>query len=568
MIQRASMRTCPSCRTQYDVDIRVCAACEGVELVDQEAEAAISMSATMRSSAVRDVAVTPAPIVRANTPMSSSGVRARDPSLPDPIIGASLAGRYQVTRKIGEGGMGAVYEARHTLIGKRVAIKVLLDKYVQKADVVARLQQEARLASSIGHENIVDITDFGETDDGRTFVVMEFLEGESLAQLLQRDGPLPPRRAVTIARQIASALGAAHDKGVIHRDVKPENVFICQRGERDFVKVVDFGISKALKPMEDGDGFDASNSPTPSGSPRLTQTGMVLGTPLYMSPEQARGEDDLDHRIDVYALGTILYETLTGETPFQGTNYLSIISQVIASEPRPPGQVRPDLEITPALESVVMKAMAKERTTRYQTMAEVDADLARIEQGGAVKAVIPRTARQKRKLLHIGAWALGLSCIIGTTAIVLPKVLRSAKPIVAEPKIIEVPVIIPAPPTSEPVTEKEKKLQMIKTTITSKPPGAEVWHDDVSHGKTPAMLEFPLSDQQVKLTVRLEGYEEGKATFYPTKDTTLEVTLKKEKPQGKPGSRPKPPGGPVTTSKARDTGPTSGGEIKPTPYNK
>src|SRR5450432_2492226 len=220
----------------------------------------------------------------------------------DSLLGVVLAGRYEVLRRIGEGGVGAVYEAKHTHIGKRVAVKVLLEKFHAQSDLVARLLQEARLASSIGHENIIDITDFGTTDDGRTFVVMEFLDGESLAQVIEREGALAPQRAIAIVRQVASALGAAHGKRVVHRDVKPENVFITQRGEKDFVKVGDFGISKDMKPDDGSDGTGMS--------PRPAQTGVVLGTPLYMSPEQARGEDDLDHRIDIYALGTILYETL------------------------------------------------------------------------------------------------------------------------------------------------------------------------------------------------------------------------------------------------------------------
>ncbi len=142
------------------------------------------------------------------------------------MIGTVLAGRYEVVRRIGEGGMGAVYEARHTLIGKRVAVKVLLEKFHAKSDFVARLLQEARLASSIGHENIVDVTDFGTTDDGRSFVVMEFLDGESLAELERREAPLPIERSLRIARQAASALGAAHAKGIFHRDVKPENIYL------------------------------------------------------------------------------------------------------------------------------------------------------------------------------------------------------------------------------------------------------------------------------------------------------------------------------------------------------
>src|SRR5881394_3761477 len=178
------------------------------------------------------------------------GDRERVPKPPavsvDALVGTVLADRYEIVRRIGEGGMGAVYEARHTVIGKRVAVKVLLEKFLEKPDLVARLLQEARLASSIGHEHIVDVTDFGTTSDGRSFVVMEFLEGESLAQLVIRDAPLPVERSLRIARQVASALGAAHAKGIVHRDVKPENVYLVRRADADFVKVVDFGVSKAV----------------------------------------------------------------------------------------------------------------------------------------------------------------------------------------------------------------------------------------------------------------------------------------------------------------------------------
>jgi serine/threonine-protein kinase len=219
----------------------------------------------------------------------------------DPLVGSVLADRYEILRRIGEGGMGAVYEARHTVIGKRVAVKVLLEKFLEKPELVARLLQEARLASSIGHENIVDVTDFGTTADGRGFVVMEFLEGESLAQLVIRDAPLPVERSLRIARQVASALGAAHDKGIVHRDVKPENVYLVRRADADYVKVVDFGVSKAVHTREEGPEWQ-----------RLTRTGMVLGTPLYMSPEQARGGEDIDARADIWAVGVLLYECLTG----------------------------------------------------------------------------------------------------------------------------------------------------------------------------------------------------------------------------------------------------------------
>src|SRR5512139_1366641 len=240
------------------------------------------------------------------------------------IVGSTLSGRYLVTRKVGQGGMGAVYEATHTLIGKRVAVKVLLEKYAQRKAIVQRLEQEAKLASSIGNEHIIDITDFGSTEDGRTYVVMEYLEGESLAECLARESKLSEQRILRIIQQATSALGAAHAKGIVHRDIKPENLFLLRRKDQDFVKVVDFGISKSLR------ASDEQEEPQ-----RLTQTGMVLGTPLYMSPEQARGDEQVDHRVDLYALGVIMYEAATGRVPFTGANYLSVISQVLNDEPPP-----------------------------------------------------------------------------------------------------------------------------------------------------------------------------------------------------------------------------------------
>lgn len=290
--------------------------------------------------------------------------------LADPLVGATLVGRYQILRRIGEGGMGAVYEGRHLVLGKQVAIKVLLERLLERPELVARLLQEARLASSIGHENIVAVTDFGTTDDGRSFVVMEFLEGESLAALVAREAPLPVARCLHLGRQIASALAAAHDKGIVHRDVKPENAFVLRRGEQDFVKVMDFGVSKAVQGREEGPELL-----------RLTRTGMVLGTPLYMSPEQAAGDEDVDGRADVWALGVVLYECLTGEVPFRARNYLGVISQVLTGHVEPPSRLRPELAIPPAVEAVVMRAMQKDRGRRYQRMADLEADLGKLIAG-------------------------------------------------------------------------------------------------------------------------------------------------------------------------------------------
>jgi len=358
----------------------------------------------------------------------------------DSLIGTVLAGRYEVLRRIGEGGMGAVYEGKHALIGKRVAVKVLLEKFHAQSDFVARLLQEARLASSIGHENIVDVTDFGTTDDGRSFVVMEFLDGESLADLERREAPLPIERSLRIARQAASALGAAHAKGIFHRDVKPENLYLVRRGDADFVKVVDFGISKAVKPGGD-DGPEAY---------RLTHTGILLGTPLYMSPEQARGDEDLDHRADIWALGVLLYECLTGEVPFRANNYLQIISQVLTHEPLSPSRLRPELGIPDAVDAVVMRAMEKDRARRYQTMAELEGDLERLLAGDQNVGTRPaegvtrpvRAAAPKRWPLVLVAVAVLAAGV--TAALRRPGVAMAPGPVPAPVELAPSPRTAPA----------------------------------------------------------------------------------------------------------------------------
>jgi serine/threonine-protein kinase len=561
------MRACPSCKATYSAEQETCAAC-GIALSEDEAQ--LSMSDTVETAlAANGGGGGAAPRVKSNpTPsgrISDHGAGAGS-SAPrhDAIVGASLAGRYQVTRKIGEGGMGAVYEARHVKIGKRVAIKVLLPKYQEKADVVARLLQEARLASSIGHEHIIDITDFGETDDARTFVVMEFLDGESLAQLLTRDGPLPPQRAVAIVKQVAGALGAAHGKGIVHRDVKPENIFITRRGDRDFVKVVDFGISKAMRLADP----DAPMEGNPSASPRLTQTGMVLGTPLYMSPEQARGEDELDHRIDVYALGVILYETLTGEVPFRGTNYLSIISQVLSQEPRRPSEVRPDLGISPALEAVVLKAMAKDRAARYQDMAALASDLARIESGDErVTAESHPSPRGRRRAVPAAiGWIAGIAVIAAAAGFLVLKMMKSAAP-KAEADEKPAQIIVQSPTIPMPTVPPEREIEMIEIGVTSEPTGARITLEGLDKGTTPTKLSFPETDEIVSLMFEMDKFEPKTVRFFPIQQKEgVHVKLEKKVDRPPPRRPPKnngTPSPPNGDTKPKPTVDPTGGDIPP-----
>jgi len=279
-------------------------------------------------------------------------------SLHASLIGSTI-GNYRVVAKIGEGGMGAVYLAEHPLIGKKVALKVLREEYSRNQDIVTRFFHEAKVIHDIGHPNIVDFVDYGviKTPTGSEFAyfIMEFLAGESLAQLLQREAPLPPQRAFHIGMQVAVALASAHHKRIVHRDLKPDNVFTLQRGrDRDFVKLLDFGIAKLTG--EQG------------GSQQRTRTGVVMGTAAYMSPEQCEGRGRVDHRTDIYALGIVLYEMITGRVPFLGEGYGEVLVQQFTCQPPWPSTIRGPLPLS--VEAVVMKALCKKPNERYQTMEE------------------------------------------------------------------------------------------------------------------------------------------------------------------------------------------------------
>jgi serine/threonine-protein kinase len=276
------------------------------------------------------------------------------PPADDPLIGLVLSERYRIVRKVGEGGMGAVYQAEHALIEKRLALKVLFPELTRRTDLVARFLQEAKSASRIGHENVIDISDFGQSPEGLVYIAMEYLDGQDLGYVMKDSGPLPWARARPILMQIAKALRAAHEHGIIHRDMKPENVFLIQRdGRPDFVKVLDFGIAKSVN--ETGDG------------PRLTQAGMIFGTPEYMSPEQAQGQTP-DHRVDVYALGCVMYHLLTGKVPFVADNFMGILTKHMLEPVTPLRERAPEQAIPAEVEAVCLRALEKQREKRWQDM--------------------------------------------------------------------------------------------------------------------------------------------------------------------------------------------------------
>lgn len=287
-----------------------------------------------------------------STRVTSSGPPPTPAQIPTGELVALMSDRYRILRRIGRGGMGEVFLAEHTAIGKQVAIKILSEDFARKPRIVQRFLQEARASSAIRHENVVDITDYGHTPSGLPFLAMEYLVGEDLKATLRREGWLAWPRARRMVLQLLAALAAAHGQGVIHRDIKPDNCFRLQRGDNpDFIKVLDFGIAKVI-----GDEVDQ----------HLTQTGVVMGTAEYMSPEQARS-DPIDARTDLYAVGVILFEMLTGRVPFRANGFMGTLSKHIMESPPSPRQLAPLANISRALERVMLKALAKEPGDRFQS---------------------------------------------------------------------------------------------------------------------------------------------------------------------------------------------------------
>jgi len=295
----------------------------------------------------------------------------------------TTVGKYKLHEIVGRGGMGVVYRGEHVYIGKEVAVKILHEGYGGREESIKRFLREARAASLINHPNIVDVTDFGKSNDGTVFFVMELLNGEALDVVLQRDRRLDLMRSITIVNQMAGALGSAHSKGIVHRDLKPENVMLIRREGRrelirqindndgphvvserekafDFVKILDFGVAKVRDP-------DANEG-------RVTQQGVVFGTPEYMAPETARVGIS-DPRTDIYALGIMFYEMLTGTVPFTGETPVDVMLKVVSQSVVPPRQKAPGIEITPEAENLIMKALSKDPLRRHQTMEELFNDL-------------------------------------------------------------------------------------------------------------------------------------------------------------------------------------------------
>jgi serine/threonine-protein kinase len=357
----------------------------------------------------------PRPPDAPDTPRTHSGV---PPAPPQGLIGSIVDRRYRVEALLGEGGMGLVYRVRHTQLNKALAIKVLRRENTHDPEVVARFRREAESASGIGNQHIVDINDFGVLADGSTYFVMECLEGMDLIDAMDRVQYIDEVRALHISEQVCKALGAAHEAGIVHRDLKPENVFLTrQNGIEDFVKVLDFGIAKVA-----------------NGPKRLTRQGEVLGTPHYMSPEQCEG-DNVDHRTDIYALGVLLYEMVTGHVPHDAENMAGILTKHIYEEPIPPKVRAP--HVSDAVNELILRCLEKKPEQRYQTMRDLEADLERVRSGarpvGPETLILtptrPPSAPQPRRRT-----ALVAGLVVGALALVAVALILATRPGPAAPE--------------------------------------------------------------------------------------------------------------------------------------
>ena len=291
-------------------------------------------------------------------PVDGSTLRAKSPTAD--LVGQVIADRYHIIKKLGEGGMGAVYLGEHVKMGRKSAIKVMNPGMAADPDAISRFNREASNASRISHPNVCQIYDFGETTDGVIYLAMEFIEGSALTDLIEKEGALPPARAGKILKQSADALASAHDLGIVHRDLKPDNIMIVQgRDGSDIVKVVDFGIAKAVAGDEAGQ--------------KVTKTGLVVGTPEYMSPEQLSG-DKLDGRSDIYSLGLVFYRMLTGVLPFQADSAQETMIKRLTDDPMPLETARPDIVFPAKLQAVLDKALARMPSERYANATQFGKD--------------------------------------------------------------------------------------------------------------------------------------------------------------------------------------------------
>jgi serine/threonine-protein kinase len=458
-------------------------------------------------------------------------------------------GNYKITAKLGEGGMGVVYLAEHPVIGRKVAMKAIHPELSRNAEVVSRFVTEAKSVNQIGHEHIVDISDFGNTPDGEFYFVMEYLQGEAMADRLKRVIKMSPAQTLPIAAQVADALAASHKHGIVHRDLKPENIYLVPRGGNlDFVKVLDFGLAKLTQGEEK--------------VTHKTRTGSVMGTPYYMSPEQCEGKASIDHRADIYSLGVILFEMLTGKVPFGGEGYGEIIVKHITMPAPSARSIVP--ELPPAIDLILYRALAKDRAQRFQTMADFEAALRNPEAyaasaprigipedvTGAARAAGPMTRAERDRASQVAVGSnpgAGMGVTqpstfrqgMGEVIEGLPAPRSGRKlllALVAAGAVAAVTLLAlqkgrgPRQPAPSPVTTAPAaaaRPSHVRVNFNSDPPRATIVRADTGEemGVTPLSTEIPYGDSALEFVFKKEGFADKEVFIVPNLPSPLFATL-------------------------------------------
>ncbi|GAB5550074.1 MAG: serine/threonine-protein kinase [Sandaracinaceae bacterium] len=513
------MRICPTCRTAYPARGRATCANDGTRLVGAEEFAA---------------------------------------SKNDPLLGRLVAGRFQVIERIGTGGMGTVYRAEQSGLDRPVALKVLKSELVSDRETVARFHREAKAMSMLMHPNTVRVFDFGEDEEGHLFLAMELLEGELLTAWIEREGTPPIEQAMRTIQEILRSLAEAHSKGIIHRDLKPDNIFLArvEGHSRPVVKVLDFGIAKVFREDHQIDQLE-------------TQAGTVFGTPRYMSPEQAQGKT-LDHRSDLYTVGTLLYQLLTGQPPFVDDDAVVVMAKHIRETPPSPRMAVPERPIPRSLDKLAMRALGKEPDDRFENAEQMEARLMAclpdVEReaagrGGGLLGGLPKLPL-----------AIGGALILLATAFAVTIVISSAPDEIAEAadRVSPPPTEVSAPPPTPPPAVRSVRL-------VSEPEGARVLQGDQPIGTTPLSLD--VMDEPLAVTLELDGYEPMDVAL--TGETTEQrvaltarpderTTQARVEPIAQPSEEPRPRRGRPSTTES-ESPPEPAGETPPSsgdPYER
>jgi eukaryotic-like serine/threonine-protein kinase len=489
----------------------------------------------------------------------------------DPILGSTLD-NYRFVRRIGVGGMGVVYLVEHTRLKKQFAAKVLASELASSREALSRFETEAKAASQLEHENIVSVTDYGLTADGRPYIVMELLRGRTLDERIV-EGPLTLPEIVAIIVPLCRALACAHADGIVHRDVKPDNIFLTDRGNGRFgIKVLDFGIAKA-----------------PLATGRVTKHGQSIGSPHYMAPEACRGED-VDHRVDIYSVGVLMYLLFTGRVPFHDENFLKLLQMQVLAQPVPPRELVP--VITPAIEKVILRAMAKNPDERYLSIDHLLKDFEQavppdgnelLVEDARISLAMPALRTPSTEIPTYRTPIPGLRSPVAVHSVVsdpdhpptpraapvVPHSRRSRAPVIAlvalvlvaaggsvwyltrdsgtsapavadntppsapvqpptPPKTVDPPQVAAAPSTPR-VVGRPKDLdppaaKKVHVKITSKPTRALIKVDEVTLGRTP--LEADLDERDAaKLEVSADGYKSENRKLVLDSDQTIEIAL-------------------------------------------